>query len=98
MSKKVAFTRFDGHNLTQFDEDGQRIVDLSDPLPYKPTYDVEISGTQAPYKTTIYFDVHTKLYEYESVSLNRARLRAAGKILLHKYVLRFFTRPQEPES
>ena len=88
--KKVAFMRLTETGMRRFDQDGQMIVDLADPLPYKPQYDMEIKGYHAPFEATVYFDVHTEIARFTSKHVFVAQMRGLKKILLHKYIWRHF--------
>lgn len=90
MSKKVGFYRLSDTGFHAHDENGERIVDLSDPPPYKPQYDMEVKGYHAPYEATIYFDVHTELTKFTSKHVLTAQLRGLTVILFHKYIGRHF--------
>ncbi len=90
MSKKVAFMRLTETGIRQYDEDGRMIVDLSEPLPYKPVYDMEVKGYHAPYEVSVYFDIHTRIAQFTTNHARFGQLKGAWKVLLHKYIWRHF--------
>lgn len=81
-----------------YDKHGNRVaVGLDDPMPYKPTYDVEVKDKSPNYPERtdnewhIYFDIDTEIAQYKTRYYLTGWLKALRKILLHKYIWRHFS-------